>query len=301
MNDPDDNSRSLAELPRARIEKNWKTRFIWLVPIGAAALASWFIYSNVVKGGPTLHIYFEDAAGVQQGKSQLKYRGAEIGEVRNVKLTKDHKQVDVTVAVRRSAESIAREGSRFWIVKAELGAMEIRGLRTIVSGDYITVEPGEGKPRTKFIGLGDAPVIEPQGALRIVLLAEKLGSVKVRSPVFYRGIQAGQVAKCELGPKSQTINITIDIDHHYAPLVRMNSKFWNAGGIHATLSLSGLNIAAQSAEALISGGIDFATPDAIQKEAPPQTAFRLYDKAEDQWLGWAPVIELNGPEKGPSS
>src|SRR5437588_4565246 len=148
MSVPGGKPHSLDELPKAKLERNWKTYFIWLVPLAAATLAGWFIYSNMVKGGPTLHILFEDAAGLQPGKSQLKYRGAEIGEVRDVKLTKDHQRVEVVVALDRAAKSVARDGSRFWIVKPEVGVQEIRGLRTIVSGDYVTVEPGEGPLQT---------------------------------------------------------------------------------------------------------------------------------------------------------
>jgi len=293
MSEPHDDPRRFEDLPKAKIEKNWKTYLFWLVPIAAAALAAWFLYSNAVKGGPTIHIYFDNAAGLQQGKSQLKYRGAELGEVKRVKLTKDNKQVEITLALDSSAAGVAREGSRFWIVKPEVGVEEIRGLRTIVSGDYITVEPGNGPPQTEFKGLSDAPVIEPAGMRRIVLLLEKSGSLRKQSPVFYRGIQVGEVFSVDLGRASQAVYIVVDIRKRYAPLVRLNSKFWNAGGIHANVSLSGLNIGAQSLEALVSGGIDFATPDTTEKEAPSGTEFRLYDKPETAWLDWSPPIELD--------
>lgn len=284
--------RSLDDLPQAKIEKNWKTYFIWLVPVAAAALAAWFIYSNLFNNGPTIHIYFNSAAGLEKDKSAVKYRGARIGEVREIKLTKDHSRVDVTVTLDKSAGNMAREGSQFWIVKPQLGLAQISGLRTIVSGNYITVEPGGGKEQTRFTGLSTPPVVEPEGTLRIVLLAEKIGSLKEKSPVFYRGVQVGEVFKLDLGPSSQTIQITVDIQKRYAPLVRMNSKFWNAGGIHANLSLSGLNITAESAETLLSGGIAFATPDSTAKVALPETSFRLYDKPDDAWLGWSPAIDL---------
>lgn len=293
--------RSVDDLPRAKIEKNWKTYFIWLVPVAALLLAAWFIYSNVFKGGPTLNIYFDSAEGLEKGKSEMKYRGARIGEVREIKLTKDHSRVEVTVALDKSASSVAREGSRFWIVKPQVGVAQITGLRTIVSGNYITVEPGNGKEQTRFTGLEAPPVVEPPGTLRIVLLAEKTGSLKEKSPVFYRGVQVGEVFKLDLGHESQTIQITVDIHQPYTPLVRMNSKFWNAGGIHANISLSGLNIAAESAEALLSGAIVFATPDTTEKKAPPQTTFRLYDKPEDAWLGWSPAIKLESTNSAPPS
>jgi paraquat-inducible protein B len=284
---------SFQELPKAKLEKNWKTHFFWLVPIAAAALAGWFIYSNLFKAGPTIHIYFDSADGVEQGKTELKYRGASLGEVKSLKLTPDHQKVEVTMALTPSGKDFAREGTRFWIVKPEVGAAQISGLRTIVSGDYITGEPGKGEPQKRFTGLSDAPVVEPPGTLRIRLLAEKAGSLKERSPVFFRDVQIGEVFKTDLGPDSQTIQITVDIDKRYAPLVRMNSKFWRAGGIHANLSLSGLNISAESAKALLSGAVEMATPDASEKEAPRGTDFRLYDKPDDAWLAWSPMIQLD--------
>ncbi|HET6250343.1 MAG TPA: hypothetical protein VFE47_21835 [Tepidisphaeraceae bacterium] len=73
----------------------------------------------------------------------------------------------------------------------------------------------------------------------------------------------------------------------------MNSVFWNAGGVDVNLSLKGAEISAQSFKALMSGGLDFATPDTSQKAALPGTSFRLYEKAKDEWLGWSPAIELD--------
>ena len=284
---------SLEDLPKAIVERNWKTRLIWLVPLGAVALAAYFIYTELLAGGPTLHIYFTDAQNLESGKSEVKYRGAQIGTVKEVKLTKDHRGVVVTLSLTGSGRDVARQGSRFWIVRPHIRIKEIQAPATIVSGDYVTVEPGEGKPQTSFIGLPEAPILEPEGAVRVVLLSERLGAVKKRSPIFYRGIKVGEVFDCALGPESQTVRILADIKKHYAPLLRMNSRFWNAGGIHVNIGLTGADISAQSAETLVGGGIDFATPDTSREPAPAGTAFRLYEKPEDVWLSWTPRIELN--------
>jgi paraquat-inducible protein B len=299
MKDSAEHSDSDQGLPQARIERNPKTWFFWLVPIGAAALAAWFIYSEKMRGGPTIQILFDNASGMQGGKSELKYRGATVGDVREVKLTKDQQHVEIAVRLKKSAAGLAREGSRFWVVKPEVGIESITGLRTIVSGDYLAVEPGGGKKQTRFTGLPDAPIVEGEDVLKIVVLSERGGTLKKRSPVFYRGIQVGEVFSSELGPESQAIQSVIHIQKHFAPLVRINSKFWNAGGIHMNLSLKGLNIGAQSAETLISGGIDFATPDPLDAEAKAGTVYRLYDKPQTEWLAWAPVIRLNPQTNAP--
>jgi paraquat-inducible protein B len=284
----------LEKLPKAKKGRDWKAYFFWVVPVAAVALAAWFIYSDAINKGPKLHIYFADASGLEAGKSKMKYRGAEIGKVEEIALTPDRQHVDVEVALEKSAKGLARENSKFWIVRAQVSVAQIQGLGTIMSGDYLTVEPGDGKPATKFQGLAQAPVIPSPGALQIELLSERAGSMKPDTPVFYRGIQVGKVSASELGPHAQTVRATVDIEKRYAPLVRMNSMFWNAGGINVNVGLTGADISAQSARTLLGGGIDFATPDTTQKQALPGTSFRLYDKAQEAWQAWAPAIDL-GP------
>lgn len=289
-------------LPQAKQGKDWKSYLWWLVPLAALLLAGWFIYEDVFRKGPTLHITFNDATGLQEGKSDMEYRGATIGDVTKIRLTNDARQAEVTVKLHKGAEQIACEGSQFWIVKAQVGVAKVTGLTTIVSGDYITVQPGRGKSKTDFQGLDDAPIVPKQGALRILLLTERKGGMQPGAPVFYRGVQVGQVAGVELGPRSQAVQLNLDIQPRYAPLVRMNSVFWNAGGIDFNLTLSGADIRAQSAKTLLSGGIDFATPDTSEKQAYPGTSFRLFDKAQDKWLAWSPAIDLQpAPAKGPTT
>jgi hypothetical protein len=73
----------------------------------------------------------------------------------------------------------------------------------------------------------------------------------------------------------------------------MNSKFWNAGGINIHIGLfSGANISAESAQTLISGGIEFATPPDVQNAATNGAVFTLNEKAEDEWEKWSPAIPL---------
>lgn len=292
MSDGHDGDRVPGVLPKAGVKRNWRTWLFWVVPVAAAMLAGWFVYEEVFRTGPTIHVTFEDAGGLEPGKSQLKYRGVRIGIVKAIELTPDRRHARVEVSLSTSGDRVAREGTRFWIVQPRVRLAEIRGLSTIVAGDYIAVEPGEGKPRTSFIGLSQpAPPVQEEGGLRIVVLAERASSVKEHAPVLYRGIDVGEVRRFELGPLSQDVRIHVDIKRGYESLVRMNSKFWNAGGIDMSLGLSGLDISAQSAGTLITGGIAFATPDQPGAKAAPGTAFRLYDKPDSGWLKWAPPIK----------
>ena len=86
---------------------------------------------------------------------------------------------------------------------------------------------------------------------------------------------------------------------NYAPLVRVDSKFWNAGGINAHLGLfSGLDISAQSARTLVSGGLAFATPETYGPQATNGTIFVLNDKEDKAWEDWNPNIPLQGVPAG---
>ncbi len=291
MSDGRDDDRLPGNLPRTRVRRNWRTWLYWLVPVAAVVLAGWFVYEELFKAGATIRITFDDAAGLEPGKSQVKYRGVKIGSVEDVELTRDHRHVRVKVSLEQSSDAVAREGSKFWIVQPRVRLLEIRGLSTIVGGDYIAVEPGEGKPQTSFTGHPEPPPpISEEEGLRIVLLAENAHSLKEHTPVLYRGINVGEVHRVDLGPKSQDVKIYVDIKKGYERLVRMNSKFWNAGGIDVSLGLSGLDVSAQSARTLIAGGIAFATPDDRGAKAAPDTAYRLYDSPDPEWLKWAPAI-----------
>ena len=63
----------------------------------------------------------------------------------------------VQARLRRSAASIARDGSVFWIVRPEVGPASISGLRTVFAGPYIQALPGTGPPKTEFVGLDRPP------------------------------------------------------------------------------------------------------------------------------------------------
>jgi paraquat-inducible protein B len=279
-------------VPKAQVGKSHLNWLLWFIPIAAALLCAWFVAQDIIFAGPTVTIYFENADGLQENNSLLKYRGATIGEIGTLKLTKDRQRVAVKVQVDASAANIARQGSVFWIVRPEVKLGALSGLQTIVSGNYITVEPGDGARTNQFIGAETAP-IKPVQALDIRLLAPKLGSLQPQSPIFYRDIQVGEVLDCRLSDDAREVVIHARVREAYAPLVRMNSKFWNAGGINIHIGLfSGANISAESAQTLISGGIEFATPPDFQNAATNGAVFSLNEKSEDEWEKWSPTIPL---------
>jgi paraquat-inducible protein B len=279
-------------LPKAQVGKSCFSWFLWLIPVAAALVCAWFVGEDIIFAGPTVTIYFENADGLQEHNSLVEYRGVKVGEVGTLKLSKDRQRVAVRAQLDASAASIARQGSVFWLVRPQVKLGALSGLQTIVSGSYITVEPGNGARTNRFIGAEQAPIKPVQG-LDIRLRAQKLGSLQPQAPVIYRDIQVGEVLDCRLGDDAREVVIHARIRKEYAPLVCVNSRFWNAGGLKIHIGLfSGANISAESAQTPISGGIEFATPPDCQDAATNGTVFSLNEESKDEWDKWSPAIPL---------
>jgi len=275
---------------------------MWLIPLGAAALCVWFVYRDYIATGPMITIHFQDADGLEENNTQVRYLGAVVGEVKSLKLARDNKSVEVKARLAGSANQLARGGSIFWIVRPEVKVGAISGLRTIISGEYIAVQPGNGPATNRFVGAPGEPVAEQPHALKITLLAQTLGSLQEHSPVYYRGVQVGEILSSQLGGDAQEVNLHLRIREEYTPLVRANSKFWNAGGLNFSFGLfRGAEISAESAKTLLSGGIEFATPTEPGETVTNGAVFRLYEKPEDSWKNWMPPIKLRLPSQSADS
>ncbi len=278
------------DLPQATIRHSRFRYWIWIVPLVAACLAGWWVYQDLARRGPTITIRFQEAKGLTAGQADVRYRGAKIGTVNSLRLSRDKQSILVKVELDKSAEGVAVEGSEFWIVRPELSAAQIRGLMTIVSGEYIHVKPGTGKRQTEFVGLEQPPVITQEGkGLKLVLWTDTLGSLERGSPVYYREIQVGEVMAVHLDDHGNGISVPVWIDEQYAPLVGSGSKFWKAGGLNLRLSLAGVSLSAESMKALIKGGIAFANPDGVHEPARDGANFALHESVLPEWLGFAPT------------
>lgn len=283
-----------ADMPRALVKKSRLTWLLWLIPAAAAALCVWFVYRDFVATGPLITIYFQNAEGLENQNTDIRYRGATVGQVKTVELAPDLRLVKVRARLSDSAKELAKKGSAFWIVRPEVRLGAISGLRTIVSGEYIAVQPGSGERTNVFVGYEKQPIPQEPNALRITLLLPSLGSLQEQSPIFYRGLTVGQVLYYQLAPDAHQVLVHARIAEEYKPLVRMNSAFWNAGGLDFHFGLlKGMQLTAESPKTLISGGIEFATPPELGPPASNDTQFVVHEKPEEKWKSWTPTIALH--------
>lgn len=287
------------ELPKARVRRRRLFRLVWVVPVIAAAIAGWLIFQHLRTFGPEIAITFTDGAGLRVGQTPLKYRGVAIGEVSRVELAPDQMHVVVRARLVRSAASIAREGSTFWIVRPQVGWGNITGLSTVLSGPEIQVLPGkaDAEPKREFKGQESAPVGLETPGMRLVLRAERPMSMRANSPVYYRGVEVGVVQKIDLAPNATSADVHILVFQRYAPLVREGSAFWNVSGLNLKGSiLKGIEVDFESLRALVTGGVEFATPPNSAR-AKAGTVFFLHEQPKKEWLAWAPQIRIAPAEK----
>ncbi|WP_372865163.1 MlaD family protein [Spongiibacter sp.] len=256
--------------------------------------------SSFADAGREIHVYFTSGVNLSKG-TEIKYEGIKVGEVTAVELDSSMQGVVVSARLAPSAKALARQGSRFWVVKPELGLVGTRNLETLVTGAYISVLPGDGEPQSKFIGLERPPRLRPPATgLNLVLGADQRGSIKEGVKVFYRDIPVGEVFGFELSADARRTLIHINIEPRYATLVRRNSRFWNSSGIAVNFGLfSGTTIRSKSVESLLEGGIAFATPPgkgakaALAAPAEAGQHFPLHAEVDAVWLRWDPVIPLD--------
>ncbi|MGE8395356.1 MCE family protein [Pseudomonas sp. BIGb0427] len=249
------------------------------------------------RSGTTVTIRVDRADGLKVG-TPVRFKGLDVGKVEQVDLTNDLQAVLLKARITEVPERIAREGTQFWVVKPALGIVKTANLETLVTGQYLEVQPAVRStgPQLNFNALPQAPDFSGREAgLSLVLSAARRGSIKPGVPVTYREIPVGKVTGFELGQTADRVLIHILIEPRYAALVRGGSRFWNSSGFGFDIGLfKGATVRTESLETLIEGGIAFATPDGEKMGNParPQQTFALFDKAEDEWLQWAPKIQI---------
>ena len=247
--------------------------------------------------GTVVTIRVDRADGLRSG-TPVKFKGLDVGKIEDVDLSDDLQSVLLTARITEVPERIARVGSQFWVVKPELGLMKTSNLETLVTGQYIEVQPAAKNlgPQKNFVALANPPeAVKQEAGLSLVLSAARRGSLKTGVPVTYREVTVGKVTGYELGQTADRVLVHILIEPKYAPLVRSGTRFWNTSGFGFDYGLfKGATVRTESLETLIQGGIAFATPDGDRMGSParPEQTFPLFDKFEDEWLTWAPKISL---------
>jgi paraquat-inducible protein B len=269
-------------LPQATVvpKRRQRISIVWAIPILAAVVAIGIAIQRIMSEGPTITIFFKAAEGVEAGKTFVKYKDVNIGQVTAVQLSSDHSKVEVTAKIVKSAGDLMVEDAKFWVVEPRVTLSGVSGLGTLLSGNFIGFEVGRSnKAQRRFTGLEVPPIITgDQPGRRFVLKADNLGSLGIGSPIYYRRIQAGQVIAYDLASDGKGIDIKIFVNSPYDRYVNSDTRFWNASGIDVSVGAGGLDVRTQSLVAVLAGGLAFDTPPIAAKAQPTaaNTVFILY-------------------------
>lgn len=278
------NETEFQDLPQVVVQSKRQISIVWLIPVIAMLIGGWLAYKGLSEKGLTVTISFESADGLEAGKTKVKYKDVEIGQVETIRFNADLSQVLVTAELVKETGPYLKENTRFWVVRPRVTASGVSGLGTIFSGAYIGMDPGkEGESARRFQGLEIPPVVTTGMPGRDFLLkASTLGSLEVGSPVYYRQIQVGQVIGYELDEKGKSLTINIFVNDPHHKLVRKNTRFWNASGFDLKLDASGIKLNTESLVSIMMGGIAFDTPTSLQAGGPAKEdhVFRLYEARE---------------------
>ncbi|GAB6093934.1 PqiB family protein [Desulfatiferula olefinivorans] len=235
--------------------------FVWILPVIALLIGGFLIYNQFIEKDLIVQVHFDSGAGLVAGKTQVKHKGVIIGYLKSFRLDDDIKGVIATVAVNRNAEAVLREETLFWLVEPRISLEGVTGLETLVSGAYIEIRPGKGRPSKTFDALSAPPPLpRSEPGLHLTLTSGDLGSIRQGTPILYRKVVVGSVQSYEFNPDNTGLLIHIHIKSKYADLVTPCSRFWNSSGISLSGDLGGLTLRTESLMSIVAGGISFHNP-----------------------------------------
>ncbi|NIQ89186.1 MAG: MCE family protein [Deltaproteobacteria bacterium] len=274
------------DAPEAIVKQKKQFSIVWVVPLVALLIGGWLAYKAISERGPTITITFKTAEGLEAGKTKVKYKNVEVGQVESIELSKGGgEQVIVTAEMVHGAEPYLTENTRFWVERARIGAAGAAGLGTLFAGAYIGIDLGEpgGKQTLSFTGLEIPPVVTTGLPGRhFKLTAERLGSIQIGSPIYYRQVQVGQVVAHQMVEDGTAVDFRIFVHAPYHEFVRQNSRFWNASGLDVAVDASGIRVNTESFVTMMIGGVAFDTPADVEPGAAAEEGFtfKLYESRE---------------------
>lgn len=275
-----------SSLPTARVDtpRRFRIPLVWVIPLVAALIGVFLALHTWYQQGPDITIRFKTGEGLEAGKTRIKYKDVDVGQIDSVTLAEDGSYVIAGARLARSADHLLVDDTRFWMVSARVSGSAVSGLGTLLSGTYVGLDAGKSaEARREFTALDDAPVVSFDVPGRYFTLhAETLGSIGIGTPVYFRRMQAGQVTGYRLGEQGKRIEVRVFIKAPYDRFVTDDTRFWNAGGVDVKLGADGVQVNTESLTSILAGGLAFLTPaDSPDEPAAAERAFRLFATREE--------------------
>ena len=287
-----DKDQSPSKVPESRVVPKKRTRLslVWIIPILAAVVGVWVAVTKIMSEGPKITIVFQSAEGLEAGKTKVQYNGLHVGTVMAIRLAEDHHSVIATAQMDPKSDEFLVKDTKFWVVRPRVSGLNITGLGTLISGNYIGVGLGQSKESAHhFVALDNPPLVSGDAPGRFfVLKTPELGSIGEGAPIYFRHLPAGQVVSYALDKNGEGLNIRAFIQAPYDQYVNPNTRFWHASGVDVSLSASGLHVQTESLMSILAGGIAFETP-ATSPLLPPADAEAMFTLFDDRNAAFRPL------------
>ena len=270
---------------------------VWFLPFIATLLALWILFQNITHKNMRVNIHFTNAGSIIVDKTKVRYKGVIVGTVKKIELD-EVDGVNVIAEIESHATFLLKEKSKFWLVSPKASLTSITGLDTLFSGSYINLLPGEGEEATDFVATREQPITIPDNALLINLKSNNAASINIGTPIFFKKIQVGEIARVRLDKTGQFVNIQAFIESKYSHLVKQKSKFWNISGLNANISRTGIDFKLDSLTTLIAGGITFSSPDSSPPPLEKQK-YQLFDDIDASEEGLSITLKLTNTNNLP--
>ena len=96
------------QTPDAKIKPVKTVSTIWFVPLIAVFIGCWMLYYQWSNEGTEITINFSTAEGMEAGKTKIKSRNVDIGEVSQIELNDSGDRVIVTAKIKKNCQQIPR-------------------------------------------------------------------------------------------------------------------------------------------------------------------------------------------------
>lgn len=279
-----------SQIPESKtlVRKKMRLSLVWIIPIVAALIGAWVAVTTIMNQGPKITIVFRSAEGLEAGKTKIRYNGVDIGTIRSIRLSKDHRRVIASAEMAPKTDDFLVEDTKFWAVTTRVSGASVTGLGTLISGAYIGVEIGKSSNRqSEFIALEAPPVVTGEVPGRFFLLkTTDLGSVDYGTPIYFRRLKVGEVVSYELDKDGRTLTVKIFVNAPYDQYVTPETRFWQASGIDVSLTASGVSVQTPSVLSMLIGGLVFETPATgpLLPPAEANTEFTLYANRAEAYM-----------------
>lgn len=239
-----------------------RVSIVWLVPLAALAVSLWVAWQSYNDRGPLIEVEFDEATGIRQGETELKFRDVPVGLVEDVGFSDALETVRVSIRLDKEIAEFVDDDAEFWIVQPEVTTQGVSGLDTVLSGVFIEASWDRTPDGlvTTHRGTESAPLLRSgQSGLSLRLTAGPGVQLTGGAPILHKGVEVGRIGPPELTADGTVARSEAIVFAPYDRLVSSNTRFWDTSGFTFSLGANGAELDFSSIATLIAGGVAFDT------------------------------------------